>query len=218
MSLKRILPVTLVTLVAVALSLWFLNAAVLPHLFPWSGVVLPAALTFALTLGLALLLPDSLFYTRAERMRIDLYSATGLQAEASERVLAHVEMANALAVRLRKAVPELREDAATLAEAGAEDLEGLATRLYNDPSRAASMTRLIQRAELVVDSVETFLGFKSDVGAEATAIDEARSRIVETLAQMSEAADAEHMRLARQKLTDLEVATEVADSLIGRKT
>lgn len=218
MSLKQILPVTLVVLVTIALALWFFDRAVLPDFFPWSGVVLPAVLTFVLALGLALLLPDGLFYTRAERMRLDLYTATGLQAGASERVLAHVELANGLAGRLRKAVPELREDAAALVEAGAEDLEGLAARLYNDPGRAASMTRLIQRGELVVESVETFVRFKSDVGADADSIDAARVRIMETLGQMSDAADAEHMRLARQKLTDLEVATEVADSLIGRKT
>lgn len=217
MTLRSFLGPALAATMAFALAALFFDAVRLPDLFPWSSAVVPAALTGLLAYGLGLLLPDGLYYTHAERMRLDLYTATGLTGTASQRVLNNVDQARNFASRLRHAATEMREDTAEMTVAAAEDLEDLADRLMAEPGRADSAITLISRANLVVDAVESFVAFKRDKGARESEIDAGRTRIIDSLSRMSETADAVHMRLARQKLTDLEVATDVAEGLFGRR-
>lgn len=215
MKLPAVLGPIIAALAAFGLSAVFFDQARMPDLFPWSTVVLPAVLTGILALGLAMLLPEKLYMTRAERMRHDLYTATGLTGAASERLMARANQARALADKLRAAAPEMREDAASVTIGAAEDLEGLADRILADPDNSRQASTLVTRARLVVDAVESFVGYKRDAGAKEPEVDAARARIMESLAQMSEAADAVHTRLARQRLTKIEVATDVADDLLS---
>ncbi|MFK7945475.1 MAG: hypothetical protein AB8B85_21555 [Paracoccaceae bacterium] len=217
MTVPSALGPAIAALIAFAASAAFLNQAQLPELFSWSTVLLPAALTFALALGVAMLLPERLYFTRAERMRIDLYTATGLKGAMSERLLARAEQARGLAGKLRAAAPDMREDAAAVTIAAAEDLEGLAERILAEPANAQPASTLVTRARLVVDAVENFVDYKRDTGARDAEVDAARARIMESLAQMSEAADAVHTRLAQRRLTDMEVAADVAKDLLGRR-
>ena len=217
MSIRAVVGPVLAGVVAVTLGALFFDGARLPDLFPWSGVILPALLTGVLALGLTLMLPEKLFFTRAEHLKVALYTGSGLEGIASERVIEHVERARDYAARLRASASDMREDAAEMTTAAAEDLEELADRLFAEPGRAQSATSLINRARLVVDAVENFVSFKQDAGAEDAKVENARDRIMESLTQMSGAAEAVHTRLARQKYTNIEVATEVADGLFGRQ-
>ncbi|MEO1492313.1 MAG: hypothetical protein AAFV19_09205 [Pseudomonadota bacterium] len=216
MRSARLIGPALAAIVASALAAAFFEVARMPILFPWSTVILPALLTGLLALGLSLMLPPGLFFTRAERMRVDLYTATGLSGANSERLISTVQQAEGFARRLREASPEMREDAAGVAIAAAEDLEELAARVTAEPATVGSASALITRARLVVEAVENFVEYKQDTGARETEVDQARARIMDSLAQMSEATDAVHVRQAQRRLTDLEVATDVADDLFGR--
>lgn len=217
MSIRLVVGPVLAGIVSFGIGAAFFDQARLPDLFPWSHVAVPTLLTGLLGVGFTFLLPEKLFWTAAEKRRLDLFTGTGLAGVASERVIAHVDKARDYAARLRSASGTMREDAADMTTAAAEDLEELAERLFAEPARAQSATSLINRAELVVDAVESFVAFKQDAGAGEAEVSSARARIMDSLAQMSEAADAVHTRLARQKYTDIEVATEVADGLFARR-
>lgn len=202
--------------VACLAGLWFADAAHPPDLFPYSSVAAPAALTALLALGLSLMLPDRLFMTKAERILSDLSKARGLTRETSARVAALIGEARQLAESLRAASPGLREDAARLAIAGAEDLEDLAERMIADPAFASTNSGLVSRSSMVIEAVDAFVALKADIGADEDEVDAARAKIMESLKRLSEAADAAHGREARRQVLDIEVATEVADDLLRR--
>ncbi|MEM7060074.1 MAG: hypothetical protein AAF557_21035 [Pseudomonadota bacterium] len=206
----------LAALIAVVLGAVFFDQARMPDLFPWSGVVLPAALTGVLAIGLGLLMPDRLYYSEAERIALEFAENTGLSGAAAARILGHIYQARLLAGRLRQASGKMAENTAEATNAAAQDLEDIAARLMHEPERDGEATKLVTRAKLVVDAVDHFVAFKGDLGAQSTEVDAARTRIIESLTQMSEAADAVQTRLARTKLTDVEVATDVAEGLFGR--
>ncbi|MEM1160738.1 MAG: hypothetical protein AAGJ28_07375 [Pseudomonadota bacterium] len=216
MSVRALIGPAFAALAAIAVAALFFDQARLPEIFPWSTVILPAVVTGVLALGIGMVLPDGLYNTRAEQMRLDLYTATGLTGTASARIIGRIAEAHALAARLRAATTDMREDTADLTHAAAEDLEELGDRLKAEPGRADQATTLITRAKLVVEAVESFIAFKADTGAKTEDVDAARARILESLTQMSEAADAVQTRLAQQKLTDVEVATDVAEGLFRR--
>ena len=216
MSLRTAPGPALAVVIACAIAAFVFDDMRLPHLFPWSSVVLPALLTGLLAIGIGCLLPEGLHYTRAERMRLELYHATGLTGVASDRILGRITHARLLAGRLRDAAEKMQDDAATVTVAAAEDLEELAHRLRQEPGRADAATTLISRAEVVVEAVESFVAFKSDGRASVKDVTVARAKIMDSLMQMTDAADAVQTRLARQKLTDMEVAADVADGLFGR--
>jgi len=202
--------------IAIILGTVFFHQARLPDLFPWSTVVLPAALTGGLAIGLGMLMPDKLYYSEQERMALEFADNTGLSGPAAARILSHIYQARLLAGRLRVASGKMQENTAEATNAAAQDLEDIAARLMVEPERDGEATKLVTRAKLVVDAVDHFVSFKGDLGAKSTEVDAARAKIVESLGQMSEAADAVQTRLARTKLTDVEVATDVADGLFGR--
>ncbi|MEM7189206.1 MAG: hypothetical protein AAF439_06315 [Pseudomonadota bacterium] len=206
----------LAVLIACGIGVLLFDSMRLPAFFPWSGVVVPAVLTGLLAIGVGCVLPDGLHYTRIERMRLDLFNATGLTGASSERILGRITQATALASRLHDAAGQMQEETATVTVAAAEDLDILAQRLQQEPGRADAAANLISRAEIVVDAVESFVAYKTDAGAGEQDIAAARAKIMDSLTQMSDAADAVQTRLARQKLTDMEVAADVADGLFGR--
>lgn len=216
MSARGIIGPAISVCLACAMAFSFFDHARLPDLFPWSGVMLPALLTGLLALGVGLLLPNRLHFTRDEHLRHQLYTATGLTGASSQRIVDHVEQARDLARRLRTASGEMQENTADVAKAAAADLDAIAERLLKEPDRATSATTLVTRAKVVVDAVDHFVDYKRDMGAQSAEVADARAQIIESLSQMSQAADAVQTRLARQKLTDVEVATGVADGLFRR--
>lgn len=216
MMLTRVLGPGVASSAAIIAGLVFFDQAHLPDLFPWSTAVIPAVLTGALAVGLGLMLPDRLYHTRAERLALDLESATGLTGAASERVLSHVAEARRQAAILRASAASMRADVADATHAAAHDLDALADRLMKDPQSSGAAIKLIARARLVVEAVETFTAFKADRGAADADIEVSRQQVIQSLMQMSGAADAVHSQLARIKLTEIEVATEVADGLLRR--
>jgi len=206
----------LAAFVAFVLAMVFFDQARLPDLFPWSAVILPAALTGLLAIGVGMLMPDKLYYSEEERMALEFADNTGLSGPAAARILSHIYQARLLAGRLRAATGKMQENTAEVTNAAAQDLEDIAARLMHEPERDGEATKLVTRAKLVVDAVDHFVAFKGDLGAQTAEVDDARTRIIDSLNQMSEAADAVQTRLARTKLTDVEVATDVADGLFGR--
>ena len=206
----------LAALAAIVLAMIFFDQARLPGLFPWSGVILPAALTGMLAIGLGLLMPDSIYYSESERIALEFAANTGLSGPAAARILGHIYQARDLSDRLRAASGKMQSETAEVTQAAAQDLEDIAARLMHEPERDGEATKLITRAKVVVDAVDHFVAFKSDIGAQSAEVDAARTKIIESLSQMSEAADAVQTRLARTKLVDVEVATDVADGFFGR--
>ncbi len=194
----------------------YFNYAELPDLFPLSSVVVPALLTGILALGIGMLLPDRLYYTSAERLEAELRSATGLGGFDPERVLARAEEARRYAGSLRSASTSMQANIAEATNAAADDLDALAERILKNPQHANSAITVISRAGLVVEAVENFTDFKNDKGAQPEEIAKARTQIIGSLQNMSTAANDVHSRLARVKLTEIDVATDVADSLFGK--
>lgn len=216
MNLRAMLPVLAVAIVGAAAGLWAFDTLRPADLFPWSSVVIPAALTGIFTLGLAMMLPPALLFTPTERAEIALKAELARRPGLTPTVWKNIQEARDHAARLHAARPDLREDIAGLTEAAARDLETLADQLLEEPARAGAMVPLISRADLVVEAVETFVGLKSKPGADTATVDGAREKVAATLERMSLAAGAAQTRLARQKLVDLEVATEVADGLLHK--
>jgi len=194
----------------------FFNFVQLPDLFPLSSVILPALLTGTLALGIGMLLPDALYFTNAERLEAELRTATGLGGYDPQRVLSRADEARGYAKTLRAASVDMNPDIAKATTAAAEDLDELATRILKTPHQANSAITVITRAGLVVDAVTDFVDFKHDKGAKPKEVEQARGQVINSLIHMSEAANDVQSRLARVKLTEIDVATEVADGLFGK--
>ena len=206
----------LASVIALVLSATFFSFAQLPDLFQFSTVVVPAVLTGILALGIGLLLPDQIYFTRAERLAEELQSATGIGGYDLQRVLDRADEARHYAKTLRAATTGMQPDIAEATNAAADDLNDLATRILRSPQRANTVITFISRAALVVEAVTKFVAFKSDISAKPEEVEIARAQVVRSLQNMSDEADDVHSRLARVKLMEIDVATDVADNLFGR--
>lgn len=216
MNPQAIIGPLLAGIVAFVIGALFFNVSELPDLFPFSSIILPAVLTGMLALGIALLLPDKLYFTGAERLEAELRNADGLGSYDPARVVSRAGEARSYASALRNASRDMQPDIAEATNAAADDLDDLATRILNKPQHANSGITVISRAELVVAAVTDFVEFKHDTGAKPEEIKQARQQVIGSLKNMSEAANDVQSRLARVKLTKIDVATEVADGLFGK--
>ena len=216
MNRQTLLGALVAGVIACCIGLVYFNQATMPGWFPGSSILLPALLTGALAIAIGLMLPDKLFYTDSERLENELRDPTGLGGYDPQRVLSRADEARQHANTLRNSASEMQPDIAQATNAAADDLDALAARILKTPQHANSSIAVIIRAGLVVDAVTNFIDFKADTGAVPEDIAAARERVIDTLVNMSEAAGDVQGQLARVKLLDIDVATEVADGLFKK--
>ncbi|MDC0434607.1 hypothetical protein OAM69_03080 [bacterium] len=206
----------LASVIALVIAGSFFNVAEMPDLFPLSSVLVPGLLSGTFTLGIGLLLPERIYFTRSERLAEELRTATGLGEHDAQRVSEKADDARRYARILRTASAEMQPNIAEATHAAADDLDELAKRILLSPQSANSGITIILRAELVVEAVTKFVDFKADAGAKPEEVEKARGLVIVSLQNMSIAANDVHSRLARVKLMEIDVATDVADNLFGK--
>lgn len=211
------LPFT-VAIAALLIVLVYTSIFRLPHLFPGSDAALAGLLAFAVTLGIAFMLPEEWLYNRSERIRhafITRHNISEDRATVSlQTIQKAVQHSEALSASDNGFAPEL---AARVKET-AEDLEDIAKLLFEHPDQIRRKQALVTRADLVVDAVQKHAELRESKGIGPEKIAEARALVLATLERYSDALDAQEDSRIDSHMQGIETTTEVADGLLDRMT
>ncbi|MEM9043735.1 MAG: hypothetical protein AAGC81_03500 [Pseudomonadota bacterium] len=186
----------------------------LPFFFPGSDALILGGFTTLLSLSIGLMLPERVIFTPQERLIAMVVSRGAGSAENAARVIERVERAQSYADRLRRSDNGFHTDLRAAVDEVAADMDEIANRMIERPADTSDMTAILARAGLAVEAVERHAEIREESASNADAVlQEARDKVIGTLRHLADVMDATMQRRVTQKLTGLEVTTDVADGL-----
>lgn len=185
----------------------------LPRLFPYSDAALLGLAASAVSLGAGMMLPDRWRLTSVERATLSLIATGRVTRRTVKPVIEKIQSALDFAERLRRADNGFREDLARQVRHVAHELEGIANDVWQEPARVSQYGTLLARAALAVEAVEVHAKLRSARQVSPRDIDEAREKVLQTLAGFEGVLDAAARRRIEARMDALEVTASVADGL-----
>lgn len=187
-----------------------------PRLFPYSDAVLLGGAAFAIALGAGMMLPDRLRLTGAERATMALIESGRVTEATAKPVVAKIEVALAMARRLRAADRGFRADLSDLVRRVAMELEAVADEIWEEPNRVWDFSRPLARGELAVEAVEKHARIRRSRKVTAQDIDISRAKVLQTLADFEDVLDEAARRRIEARMEALDVTTSVAGALFSQ--
>lgn len=185
----------------------------LPRLFPYSDAAVLGVGAFAVALGMAMMLPDRIRLTPAERATLALIATGRVSRQTVRPVIEKIDLALGMARRLRSADNGFREDLARQVRHVARELDGIAQDIWEEPARVSQYGTLLARATLAVEAVEAHARLRRARKVSAGDIDEARELVLQTLASFEAVLDAAARRRIEARMDAIDVTASVADGL-----
>lgn len=194
----------------------FASLVRLPSLFPGSDIVLVGGLTAALTLGLAMLLPDRLLYTLSERLRYGFEQRHDVSPDRAAAALATVQKALGQAATLRAADQGFAPDLAARVADTAARLEQIATAVYAEPAQVRRHQVVVTRADLIVEAVARHAALRGQGQADAAQVATARQIVNDALDGFAAVLDARDDTAVAEQIEGIETTAQVAQGLLDR--
>lgn len=206
----------IIAFLAACAAVTFALTARLPLPFEGFAALSAGVLAFLLTLTTTLFLPKTYIWTDTERLHHAFSERHGLTDARAQNALLAITSAHDRAAILRKCALRFRPDLKKETEMAADILDRAARDVFYDPSALTVHRANLIRAELVEDAVRAHakLRDRAETGVIDSQIETSRNHVFEALSSMKEAFDLAENRLANQLLTEVDVASATAETLL----
>ncbi len=185
----------------------------LPHLFPYSDVAIPALMAGGLAIAINMMLPDRAFYTPEQILRHAFKQRHEISNDRAEVVLEAINDIRKRNNRLEKSKANLAEKVQAEVSETEKALEEVAKVLFYDPSKLPQYQATLVRSESVVEAVELQSKIRKSKASEEE-IASSRERTVVALESLQEALNKKERDRAQALLSQVEVVSEVAETLL----
>ncbi|MEO0484507.1 MAG: hypothetical protein AAF092_01200 [Pseudomonadota bacterium] len=195
-----------------AVSVAFANVVRLPLPFEGFAAAAAAGLAFATTLAIAAWMPERWLWTEAERLRRAFQDRHGLSGDGAENALEAITRAHGRARALRQAATPMREDVADRVTAVADRLDTAAREIFYTPERRRDLRAVLIRSELIEDAATAHAKLRGR--DQAATEDASRAKLLSAVDALEAAFDETDLLAARGLLAEVEVASDVAESVL----
>lgn len=210
--MTRIAPWIAAGLAALASAVFALTFR-LPLPFPGFAAVAAAALAALGTLALVAWMPRRWLWTEAERLRFAFQARHGLGGVAAQGALETITAAHTRAMSLRQAAQAMREDVAEEVGALADRLDAAAREIFYVPDRRRALATVLNRSELIEEAAQAHAALRGRNQAETEAA--SREKLRTAMAALKGAFDQTDLLAAQGLLQEVEVASDVAETLLA---
>lgn len=198
--------------IAALLSIGFAVTARLPLPVPYFSAVAAGVLAFLGTLSLVAWMPRRWLWTEAELLRVAFQARHGLSADAAQMSLEAITTAHRRAARLRDAAAVMRDDMADHVTGLADRLDAAAREIFYVPERRRSLATVLGRSELIEEAALAHASLRRRNHRETE--DASRDRLRAAVDALEAALDQTDLLAARGLLHQVEVASDVAETLL----
>ncbi|MEL6267933.1 MAG: hypothetical protein AAFR52_20245 [Pseudomonadota bacterium] len=188
----------------------------LPLPFDGFAAVAAAGLAALLTVTLGLFLPPHWLWTDAERLIHAFRARHQISDARAATALDAITTAHRRAAALRAASSDFTESLRDQALRGADALDAAAREIFYDPDALSVHRANLIRAELIEDSVTAHAALrKRNQGVVDDQIAQSREKVAAALTSLEGAFDAAEERAANILLTQVDVASSTAETLLA---
>ncbi len=210
---QPILPLAICCFAAIGITAAFLEFLPIPVFFINSTAVIGAVCAFVFAIGFTMMLPDRLLYSDAQLIKFHFGSRHGISDDRANAALSMIQRAHSKASMLRRAGKSVQADLrADLAKA-ADQLDGIAGQLMDDPQAIRHVQPLVIRSDLLVEAATAHAELRK--AASETVVNESRQKIRAGLAAFQEGIDTLEASAAAQLMHRIEASTSTAELLLG---
>ncbi len=199
---------TISTAASVALALF----ARLPLPFDGFAVAAGAGVAGGGTLCLLAWMPRRWIWSETERLRLAFQARHNLAGPTAEMALHSIAVAHLRATQLRKSAKNMRSDMTEQVDALADRLDAAAREIFYVPERRRSLANVLGRSELIEEAAAAHAALRRR--KHDTTEDLSREKLRAALHALEDAFDATDLLAARGLLQEVEVASEVAETLL----
>jgi len=200
------------TCVAAVLCAGFVWAVRMPLPFDGFVAVAAALLAFLGTLTLVAWMPRHWVWSDAEQLRLAFRAQHGVSEYAADSALQAIVTTHARASALRHAGRAMRDDVAERVDAVADRLDAAAREIFYAPDRHRDLRAILIRSELIEDAVKAHAALRTRNQHETE--NASRQKLVSALAALDAAFDQTELLAARGLLAEVEVASDVAETVL----
>ncbi|MEL6465189.1 MAG: hypothetical protein AAFQ58_09495 [Pseudomonadota bacterium] len=192
-----------------AVFAWYVR---LPLPFDGFAALAAAGLAFWATLTFVAWMPSRWVWTEAERLRHAFQARHNISDAAAGSALKAITTAHARANTLRAAASTMREDVADRVHALADRLDVAAREIFYAPQRQREISAVLIRSELIEDAALAHAKLRKRNQAETE--DASRTKLIAAVDALDAAFDDSDLLAARDLLAEVEVASEVAETVL----
>lgn len=156
--------------------------------------------------------PRAWLWSEAELLQMAFRARHGLTGEAASMALNAITTAHRRATGLRQAAEVMRDDMAGQVGAVADRLDGAAHEIFYAPERRRALSKVLGQSELIEEAALAHAALrrrKHDETEEAS-----RQKLRAAVAALDAAFDQTELMAARGLLHEVQVASEVAETLL----
>ncbi|MEL6517690.1 MAG: hypothetical protein AAFQ39_08235 [Pseudomonadota bacterium] len=203
---------------AVITAVAFALTVRLPLPFDGFAAVAAAGLAGLLTFTFGLFLPPHWLWTDAERLVHAFRARHEISDARAATALDAITTAHRRAAALREASADFTDALREQALKGADALDAAAREIFYDPNALSVHRANLIRAELIEDSVTAHAALKKrNQGVVDDQIAQSRDKVAAALTSLEGAFDAAEERAANILLTQVDVASSTAETLLARR-
>ncbi len=199
-------------LIAALLSIGFALFVRLPLPFSGFSAVAAAGLAAIGTVTLVAWFPRSWVWSDAELLRHAFQARHGVSEMAAGNALDMITQAHSRASAIRDASKAMRDDVAEKVGSVADRMDAAAREIFYDPDRQRDLRAVLVRSELIEDAAVAHAALRSK-NHETTA-NASRQKLLAAVDALEGAFDQTDLMAARGLLAEVEVASEVAETVL----
>lgn len=199
-------------LVATGFSVGFALFVRMPMPFAGFAAIAAAGLAALGTITLLAWFPRAWVWSDAERLRQAFKARHGVSEAAAGNALSMITQTHARADAIRHAAQAMRDDVAERVGTVADRLDAAAREIFYDPGRQRDLRAVLVRSELIEDAAVAHAALRGK-NHETTA-KSSREKLLAAVDALEAAFDETDLMAARGLLAEVEVASEVAESVL----
>lgn len=199
-------------LVAAALSVGFAWFVRLPLPFSGFATLVAAGLAAFGTIAITAWMPRSWIWSDAEQLLQAFQARHGISDTAADSALETITQAHQRAGTIREAAKSMRSDVAEKVATVADRIDAAAREIFYDPEHQRNLRAVLIRTKLIEDAAVAHAALRRR-NHEPTA-QASRQKLLAAVDALQAAFDQTDLLAARGLLAEVEVSSEVAESIL----
>lgn len=207
----------IVAIPVVVLAVAFALLVRLPLPFEGFAAAVAAALAALFTFSLTLFLPAKWVWSDEERLVHAFRQRHKVSDDRAESALDAIRTAHRRAAKMRAVSRDFTESLRDRTDATADLLDAAALEVFYDPSSLPAHRANLIRSKLIEEAVDAHAELKrrGKTGTIETQLEQSRGRVAAALDSLDYAFQETEKRLANRLLTDVDVASSTAETLLA---
>lgn len=201
---------------AVVIAVAFALLVRLPLPFPGFAAVTAAGLAALGTFALGLFLPPQMLWTDSERLFHAFRSRHRVSDARAADALEAITTAHGRAAQLRAVSEDFAEALKAQTIDVADTLDGIARELFYAPQSLNVHRKTLIRSELIEEAVTAHAALRARrSGRTEDQLQQSRTKVATALTSLQEAFGADEERFANRILTEVDVSSSTAETLLA---